>query len=189
MRDDRALTPHVLHNSGQRIVWYCAVTIYRAIRYSSFDTACIECLNTDKFVRITRSLHASRIPNSYLIAGWVLKEYFTYPNGSPNQGCKGGNNSQKSALINPTWSPNQGCKGGNNSQKSPLINPTSTHRISVVKSADYSSLGTTSLNFNPLPVLFKALLYGQKDCVFFSGHLIYILKQERFRAFRPAGGV
>jgi hypothetical protein len=31
---------------------------------------------------------------------------------------------------------------------------------------------------NPSPLLFKALLYGQKDRVFFSGHLIYILKQE-----------
>jgi hypothetical protein len=39
---------------------------------------------------------------------------------------------------------------------------------------------------NPLPLLFKALRHGQKDRVFFSGHLIYILKQERFRAFRPA---
>jgi hypothetical protein len=29
---------------------------------------------------------------------------------------------------------------------------------------------------NPLPLLFKALLRGQKDHVFFSGHLIYILK-------------
>jgi hypothetical protein len=26
--------------------------------------------------------------------------------------------------------------------------------------------------FNPLPLLFKALLQGQKDCVIFSGHLI-----------------
>jgi hypothetical protein len=42
---------------------------------------------------------------------------------------------------------------------------------------------------NPLPVLFKSLLHGQKDCVFFNGHLIYILKQEHFRAFRPAGSV
>jgi len=25
--------------------------------------------------------------------------------------------------------------------------------------------------FNPLPVQFKALLHGQKGCVFFSGHL------------------
>jgi hypothetical protein len=24
---------------------------------------------------------------------------------------------------------------------------------------------------NPLPLLFKALLHGQQDCVFFSGHL------------------
>jgi hypothetical protein len=39
---------------------------------------------------------------------------------------------------------------------------------------------------DPLPLLFKALLHGQKDRVFFSGHLIYILQQERFRAFRPA---
>jgi hypothetical protein len=37
-----------------------------------------------------------------------------------------------------------------------------------------------------LPLLFKALLHGQKDRVVFSGHLIYTLKQERFRAFRPA---
>jgi hypothetical protein len=27
------------------------------------------------------------------------------------------------------------------------------------------------LKVNPLPLLFKALLYGQKDCIFFSGHL------------------
>jgi hypothetical protein len=39
---------------------------------------------------------------------------------------------------------------------------------------------------NPLLLLFKALLQGQKDRVLFSGHLIYILQQERFRAFRPA---
>jgi hypothetical protein len=41
---------------------------------------------------------------------------------------------------------------------------------------------------NPLTVLFKFLLHGQKDCVIFSRHLIYILKQERFRTFRLAGG-
>jgi hypothetical protein len=35
---------------------------------------------------------------------------------------------------------------------------------------------------NPLPLLFKALLQGQKDHVFFSGHLIYMLQQECFRA-------
>jgi hypothetical protein len=44
------------------------------------------------------------------------------------------------------------------------------------------------LLLNPLPVLFKALLHVQKDHVLFSGLLFYILKQERFRAFRPAGG-
>jgi hypothetical protein len=33
--------------------------------------------------------------------------------------------------------------------------------------------------FNPLPLLFKALLHGQKDHIFFSGHLIYTLQQER----------
>ena len=27
------------------------------------------------------------------------------------------------------------------------------------------------MKFNPLPVQFKALLHGQKGCVFFSGHL------------------
>jgi hypothetical protein len=42
--------------------------------------------------------------------------------------------------------------------------------------------------FNPLPLLFKAVLNGQKDCVFFSGHLIYILKQERFGALGTAKG-
>jgi hypothetical protein len=30
--------------------------------------------------------------------------------------------------------------------------------------------------FNPLPLLFKALLHGQKHSVFFSWHLIYILE-------------
>jgi hypothetical protein len=40
--------------------------------------------------------------------------------------------------------------------------------------------------FNPLPLLFKALLHGQKDRGFFSGHLIYVLKQERFRTFKLA---
>jgi hypothetical protein len=43
-------------------------------------------------------------------------------------------------------------------------------------------------SFNPLPALFKALLHGQKDRVFFSWHLIYILKHERFRAVGPAKG-
>jgi hypothetical protein len=43
--------------------------------------------------------------------------------------------------------------------------------------------------FNPLPVLFKSLLHGQKYWAFFSVHLIYIPKQERFTMFRPAGGV
>jgi hypothetical protein len=33
--------------------------------------------------------------------------------------------------------------------------------------------------FNPLPLLFKALLHGQEDHIFFSGHVIYILQQER----------
>jgi hypothetical protein len=42
---------------------------------------------------------------------------------------------------------------------------------------------------DPLPLLFKALLHGQKDCVSFSGHLIYILKEECFRAFMPAGDI
>jgi hypothetical protein len=35
--------------------------------------------------------------------------------------------------------------------------------------------GVSGTVFNPLPFLFKALLHGQKDCIFFSGHLIYIL--------------
>jgi hypothetical protein len=35
----------------------------------------------------------------------------------------------------------------------------------------------------------KPYCMGRKTAFFFSGHLIYILKQEHFRAFRPAGGV
>ena len=31
--------------------------------------------------------------------------------------------------------------------------------------------GIEHQDFNPLPVQFKALLHGQKGCVFFSGHL------------------
>jgi hypothetical protein len=46
-----------------------------------------------------------------------------------------------------------------------------------------------TIPFNPLQLLFKALLWGQTDRVFFSRHLIYILQQERFRAFRPAGDI
>jgi hypothetical protein len=37
-----------------------------------------------------------------------------------------------------------------------------------------------SILINPLLLLFKALLQGQKDCVFFSRHLIYKLQQEHF---------
>jgi hypothetical protein len=40
---------------------------------------------------------------------------------------------------------------------------------------------------NPLPLLFKAVLHGQKDCVFFSWHLIYIPQQERFRVLAGTG--
>jgi hypothetical protein len=43
-----------------------------------------------------------------------------------------------------------------------------------------------TLHVNPLPLLFKALLHGQKDRVFFSGHLKCIRQQERFRTFRLA---
>jgi CDGSH-type Zn-finger protein len=35
----------------------------------------------------------------------------------------------------------------------------------------------------------KPYCMGRKYRVYLSGHLIYTLKQERFRAFRPAGGV
>jgi hypothetical protein len=35
--------------------------------------------------------------------------------------------------------------------------------------------------FNPLPFLFKALLHGQKDWVFFSNHLIYTLKKSALK--------
>jgi hypothetical protein len=33
-------------------------------------------------------------------------------------------------------------------------------------------------NFNPLPLLFKSLLPGQEDCVFFSGNLNLNAKPE-----------
>jgi hypothetical protein len=46
-----------------------------------------------------------------------------------------------------------------------------------------------SWGFNPLLLLFKALLHGQKDCVFFSRHLKCIGQQERFRAFRLARNI
>jgi hypothetical protein len=32
--------------------------------------------------------------------------------------------------------------------------------------------------FNPLPLLFKSLLPGQEDCIFFSGHLNLHAKPE-----------
>jgi hypothetical protein len=35
-----------------------------------------------------------------------------------------------------------------------------------------------NLAFNPLPLLFKFLLPGQEDCVFFSGHLNLHAKPE-----------
>jgi hypothetical protein len=40
--------------------------------------------------------------------------------------------------------------------------------------------------FNPLPLLCKPLLHGQKDCVFFQRAFKCIGQQERFRVFRPA---
>jgi hypothetical protein len=60
---------------------------------------------------------------------------------------------------------------------------------SFIWAASYFWLTGKNRAINPLLLLSKALLQGQKDRVSFSGHLIYILKQERFRAFRPAGGV
>jgi hypothetical protein len=33
--------------------------------------------------------------------------------------------------------------------------------------------------FNPLPLLFKFLLPGQEDCIFFSGHLNLHAKPEQ----------
>jgi hypothetical protein len=39
---------------------------------------------------------------------------------------------------------------------------------------------------NPLALLFKALLHGHKDRIFFSGHLKCIGQQQRFSVFRPA---
>jgi hypothetical protein len=35
----------------------------------------------------------------------------------------------------------------------------------------------------------KPYCTGRKTVFFFSRHLIYILKQEHFRAFRPAGDI
>jgi hypothetical protein len=43
-------------------------------------------------------------------------------------------------------------------------------------------------SLNPLPLIFKALLQGRKTTFFFSGHLIYILQQERCGALGMAKG-
>jgi hypothetical protein len=40
------------------------------------------------------------------------------------------------------------------------------------------------LILNPLPLLFKSLLPGQEDCVFFSGHLNLHAKPETGIAYR-----
>jgi hypothetical protein len=37
---------------------------------------------------------------------------------------------------------------------------------------------TNALHINPLPLLFKSLLPGQENCVFFSGHLNLHAKPE-----------
>jgi hypothetical protein len=42
----------------------------------------------------------------------------------------------------------------------------------------------TACNINPLPLLFKSLLPGQKDCVFFSGHLNLHAKPETGNPYR-----
>ena len=49
---------------------------------------------------------------------------------------------------------------------------------SIERVEEFKYLGTMLTNqnsiqeeINPLPVQFKALLHGQKGCVFFSGHL------------------
>jgi hypothetical protein len=62
-----------------------------------------------------------------------------------------------------------------------------------LRNAHYSHhiLTTRQLNrsytaLNPLLLLFKALLHGQKDCIFFQWAFKCIGQQERFRAFRPA---
>jgi hypothetical protein len=55
----------------------------------------------------------------------------------------------------------------------------------LIKAQLYAAIQNTQ-HFNPLLLLFKALPHGQKDRVFFSGHLIYILKQERFGALGMA---
>jgi hypothetical protein len=55
-----------------------------------------------------------------------------------------------------------------------------------VHTCQFTQTHTRLSLINPLLLLFKALLHGQKDHVFFSRHLIYIQQQERFRAFRLA---
>jgi hypothetical protein len=39
-------------------------------------------------------------------------------------------------------------------------------------------------NINPLPLIFKSLLPGQEDCVFFSGHLNLHAKPETGISYR-----
>jgi hypothetical protein len=74
-------------------------------------------------------------------------------------------------------------------QRSPLFGKLINSKPKKIGKCFYISGKYTECRFKPLPLLFKALLDGQKDRVYLSGHLIYILKQERFRAIRPAGGV
>jgi hypothetical protein len=60
----------------------------------------------------------------------------------------------------------------------------------IYSAASHASHPDGVLKLRAFHKVVKSPMHGQKDSVFFfSGHLIYILKQERFRAFRPAGGV
>jgi hypothetical protein len=45
---------------------------------------------------------------------------------------------------------------------------------------------TIKNRFNPLPLLFKDLLHGQKDRIFFQRAFKCIGHQQRWRVFRPA---
>jgi hypothetical protein len=59
----------------------------------------------------------------------------------------------------------------------------------TVASADkLMSILYVHIPFNPLPLLFKALLHEQRDCVFFQRAFKCVRQQERFRAFGPAWG-
>jgi hypothetical protein len=72
-----------------------------------------------------------------------------------------------------------------------FLSPTATQRPSkilliLLTQTSIAKINSIQYCINALPLLFKALLHGQKGCVFFQWAFKYIGNQERFTAFRPA---